>query len=483
MSPDGASVKTPADTTDGLGPVAAGYGPVGIVRELARDLLRQRRLRADEAGAVELALRTRDWPRVRLCLEVAMARRPEPAPARAAAVAHPGPASPPAAPVSPPVLPAVTPADGPASARAADAGAHRGVPDDTHEAGIAQEAERKPEADGAQEADIAPGLLRLVLHLFDALARLAGNDEHFAQRFRPIREMLAARLTPERLVEADACITTLIEQQLGVQQNLKDARDSLKDMLGLLVDRIGSVGDSTARFGQRIGAYQQELDGTPDAAALRRVSGALLADTRQVAEQIRSTQQDLAAARAKVDSYEKRVRSLEQELAQTVRMVQNDPLTRSLNRRGLDEVFRVETARAARYRMPLVLAMIDLDDFKAINDRLGHAAGDRALVHFVTTAQACLRPTDAMARSGGEEFVIVLPATGMEHAVDAVRRILRELARSPFAHEDQQIGLTFSGGVAQWQPGETLDQVLRRADAAMYDVKRKGKNRVEPAVA
>jgi diguanylate cyclase len=464
MSPEGAGVKTPADTADVFGPVGAGYGPVGVVREMARDLLRQRRLRPDEAGRVELALRTRDWATVRLCVEVAMARRPEPAPARAAEVARPAPAAAPAA-----QAPAAVP---PAAPRAAAAGA-----------GDATNAAAPAGAQGAaHDADITPGLLRLVLHLFDALTRLAGNDELFAQRFRPIREMLGARLTPERLVEADACITTLIEQQLGVQQNLKDARDSLKDMLGLLVDRIGSVGDSTARFGERIGAYQQELAGSPDAAAVLRVSGALLADTRQVADQIRSSQRELAAARAKVESYEKRVRILEQELAQTVRMVQNDPLTRALNRRGLDEVFRVETARAARYRVPLVLAMIDLDDFKAINDRLGHAAGDRALVHFVTTAQACLRPTDAMARSGGEEFVIVLPATGIDHAVDAVRRIQRDLARCPFVHEDQQIGLTFSGGVAQWQPGENLDQVLRRADAAMYDVKRKGKNRVELAV-
>jgi len=449
MSPEGTGLKTATEPADVFGPAGVGYGPVGIVRELARDLLRQRRMRADEAARVESALRTREWPTVRLCVEVALARRPEsarPADTPRPAAAAPAAPSPDTMPTAPPACP--------------------------------QHAAAEQDAPGA---DVAAGLLRLVMRLCDGVARLSGDDRNFAQRLGPIRQALASRLTPERLVEAEAQITLLIEQQVAVCQNLHDARNSLKDMLGQLVERLGSVGDSTTRFGERIGAYQQALAGTPDAAAVLRVAGALLADTRQVSEQIHASQRDLAATRAKVESYERRVRILEQELAQTVRMVQNDPLTRAFNRRGLDEVFRVETARALRYRMPLVLAMIDLDDFKRINDGLGHAAGDRALVHFVTTAQACLRPTDAIARSGGEEFVMVLPATGVDEALEAVRRIQRELARSPFVHEERSVGLTFSGGIARWRPEETLDQVLRRADATMYEVKRKGKNLVELA--
>jgi len=122
--------------------------------------------------------------------------------------------------------------------------------------------------------------------------------------------------------------------------------------------------------------------------------------------------------------------------------------------------------------------MIDLDDFKAINDSLGHAAGDRALIHFVTTAQACLRSTELIARTGGEEFVVVFPATGVTDAVDAIRRLQRELTRSRFQFEDQSLVMTFSGGAAAWRDSESLGQILRRADAAMYDAKNSGKNRV-----
>jgi len=149
-----------------------------------------------------------------------------------------------------------------------------------------------------------------------------------------------------------------------------------------------------------------------------------------------------------------------------------------LNRRGLEDLLRIEMARATRYGAPLSLVMVDLDDFKAINDSLGHAAGDRALVHFVTTAQACLRSTERIARTGGEEFVIAFAATPVEDAADAVRRLQRALAASAFEHEGQSRVLSFSGGATAWLAGEALEQTLRRADAAMYAAKRAGKNRV-----
>jgi diguanylate cyclase len=83
-----------------------------------------------------------------------------------------------------------------------------------------------------------------------------------------------------------------------------------------------------------------------------------------------------------------------------------------------------------------------------------------------------------ISRTGGEEFVVVFPATSASDAIDAVRRMQREMARSPFVFEGQSRNITFSGGAAQWLAGESLAQVLRRADTAMYDAKRQGKNRV-----
>jgi diguanylate cyclase len=425
--------RSPGEAGDVLGPVGGGHGPAGVIRELARDLLRQQRLEVSEAGRIEVALRDHDWPTVRTYIELALGRASG---AVAPAAAAPAPAASAAA-----ATPAAT-----AAAKDGD--------------------------------EAAAGLLRILLQLCDALPRLLVNDPDLADRLGPIRTLLTARPTRERLEEVEARLAAVLEQQIALQMNLQDARSSIKDMLGLLVQRLGSVGASTERFQTQVGAYQQELAGQPGPEALGRVVDGLLRDTRAVSLEIRQSQQDLADARRKVEAYEMRVRALEQELAQTSRMVQNDPLTHALNRRGLDEVFRIEVSRAVRYQVPLTVVMVDLDDFKSINDTLGHAAGDRALIHFVTTAQACLRSTELIARTGGEEFVLAFPATPVESAVEAVRRLQRELARNEFVHDGNVRTLTFSGGATTWADGENLAQTLQRADAAMYAAKRAGKNRV-----
>lgn len=436
MTPAGPKRGRAPERPQARGSEADMAGPAAVVRELARDLLRQKRLTVEEVGHVDMALRGNDWLTVRSYVDVGLARRSPTGSARGKA-------------------------GGAGSAPAASA---------TEPAEAAQAA-------GEREA-ITAGLLRLVLRFCDSLPRLVISDQSLAERLAPIRMLLGGRLSTQRLGEAEERIASLLDQQIEMQRSLEEARSSLKDMLSMIVDRLGSVGNSTARFQQRISTYQQELVGQPDALVVARVVGGLLADTKQVAEEIHKSQQDLAEARRKVESYELRVRSLEHELAQTARMVQNDPLTHALNRRGLDEVFRIEVSRSSRYRVPLTVVMIDLDDFKAINDHLGHAAGDRALIHFVTTAQASLRSTELIARTGGEEFVVVFPATGLTESVDAIRRLQRELARSRFQFEGQSRVMTFSGGAAAWREGESLAQILRRADTAMYEAKNGGKDRI-----
>jgi diguanylate cyclase len=459
--------------------VGAGQGPAAVIRELARDLLRQGRLQVSEAGRIEVALRDHDWPTVRTYIELALGRG-----AGAGPAAVPDPAAPdlttPATPAT-----AATPATRlPAAPAASSARAAPATP----AVSATPAASARPAASTAPAVAIASaaydneaaaaGLLRILLQLCDALPRLLVHDPDFSDRLGPVRTLLTARPTPERLGEVEARLAAVLDQQIALQANMQDARSSIKDMLGLLVQRLGSIGTSTERFQEQVGSYQRELEENPDRDALQRVVGGLLRDTRAVSLAIHQSQQDLAEARRKVEAYEMRVRALEQELAQTSRMVQNDPLTHALNRRGLDEIFRVEVSRAVRYQVPLTVVMIDLDDFKAINDTLGHAAGDRALIHFVTTTQACLRSTELIARTGGEEFVLAFPATPVESAVEAVRRLQRELARNAFVHDGNVRVMTFSGGATTWVDGESLAQTLQRADAAMYAAKRAGKNRV-----
>jgi diguanylate cyclase len=125
----------------------------------------------------------------------------------------------------------------------------------------------------------------------------------------------------------------------------------------------------------------------------------------------------------------------------------------------------------------LAVALIDIDNFKKLNDSLGHAAGDRALKALAAAVRERLRPVDHLARFGGEEFVVLLPATPPDEAQAALTRLQRSLSEALFLHENREVFVTFSAGVTAWRSGEPLQSALERADEALYEAKRSGKNR------
>jgi diguanylate cyclase (GGDEF)-like protein len=148
-------------------------------------------------------------------------------------------------------------------------------------------------------------------------------------------------------------------------------------------------------------------------------------------------------------------------------LVQEDALTGAINRRGLEDAMPVEFSRAQRSEEPLTLVMIDLDHFKRYNDRRGHPAGDALLRGAAQAWRKQLRPTDMLVRYGGEEFTLVLPGTDADQAAQLVDR-LRPLV------PDRQ---TFSAGIATWDGRETATEIVQRADQALLQAKKAGRNR------
>ena len=154
-----------------------------------------------------------------------------------------------------------------------------------------------------------------------------------------------------------------------------------------------------------------------------------------------------------------------------------DSLTQIANRRGLQQAFEVEREKLDREGGELALGLLDIDNFKRLNDSLGHAAGDQALKALADHVKDSLRPVDLVARYGGEEFVVVLPGTPVEEAQQVLTRLQRTLSQSLFMHESEQVFVTFSAGVTAYRAGERIEQALERADEALYEAKRGGKNR------
>ena len=159
-----------------------------------------------------------------------------------------------------------------------------------------------------------------------------------------------------------------------------------------------------------------------------------------------------------------------------------DPLTGVLNRAGYTETVIKLFARWKRYGGALTLAVIDLDLFKDINDRYGHAAGDRVLATVATKLKEVLRESDVLCRYGGEEFVLLLPETTVTDARALLEKLRLHIEQCPFRHKDTPVRVTLSCGIAQFHASDTVEPVFERADQAMYRAKSGGRNcvRTEP---
>jgi diguanylate cyclase len=270
----------------------------------------------------------------------------------------------------------------------------------------------------------------------------------------------------------------MIMKQGVIKHSLEDAKAVLKQMLSTLVDRLGVMSDATGGYHKKIESYMEEINSTENFTKLSHVVKGLLSDARGMSTDILRAREELVDTRQRVRAQDSKIHELETELVRVSELVRTDPLTAALNRRGFEEAYTVELARAERSATKLCVALIDLDDFKRLNDANGHQAGDDALVHLVAVIKEMTRPTDAVGRYGGEEFVILFPDTELAGAAHVTTRIQRSLTKRFFLHNNERLFISFSAGVAEVDHNLGLAEALERADKAVYEAKAAGKNRV-----
>jgi len=169
----------------------------------------------------------------------------------------------------------------------------------------------------------------------------------------------------------------------------------------------------------------------------------------------------------------------EKDDAEMARLASTDSLTGLPNRHAFLERAEIARQSALRQRQPLALAMMDIDHFKQINDRFGHASGDEALTVFARTARETLRAHETIGRLGGEEFAMVLPGTDLAGALQAAERLRLAVRESIVITSGTPYTMTVSIGVVVLDPNETLGMALARADHALYAAKSAGRDRVE----
>lgn len=340
----------------------------------------------------------------------------------------------------------------------------------------------KFDAYGESGLKLQQGLLKLLNMLMDSTGELLSEDQWIGVQISKLRETISKPLDHQVIAQAEHYLEEITQRQEIIGRSLSEAKVTLKQMVTSLIANIEGLTNTTGEYQNKLEQYSEKISNTDDIKELNQLLVLIMEETSQMQKSTLNYRNDFLAARAEVSLAQNKINQLETELHEMGEKVHEDHLTGILNRRGLDNAFDRETSRSMRHQVPLCFALLDIDNFKLLNDTHGHQVGDDALVYLVESVKETTRPEDIVSRYGGEEFVILLPNTKLEEAVLILSRIRRNLTKKFFLHENKRLLITFSAGVAQLQPGESQESIFKRADEALYRAKRGGKNQILTSV-
>jgi len=280
--------------------------------------------------------------------------------------------------------------------------------------------------------------------------------------------------------------TPLVERRVNsaYRLHLDRKRDEIAKLQEMLSKNAAAAITQNREFGALLQielVALQQAEGVQEVENLRQILiGAI--------EELIQGQRSLDVKLHKTSDYLKLIRSDSQRLHDELNKVRllslTDEYTGLPNRRAFMRQLRDEIGRAQRYGLPLALALIDLDEFKSINDLYGHAAGDEVLRCYATNVLSILRHHDMVARYGGEEFAVLLPNTVESGAVSAIYKVKKRAQQTHCELNGKTLAVpTFSTGVTMYVPGETHISLIDRADRALYRAKHLGRNRIEVILA
>ena len=328
------------------------------------------------------------------------------------------------------------------------------------------------------QAEIKTVLLQLLHLVFTNIGELCMDDQWLRGQIDALIEASTPPLSLRRLDDVQRRLVDVISKQSEAKERAFEAQAQMRQLLAAFVDRLSLMGESSGIYHGKIEECARQIEQVTSIEELGPVLQTALSATRSMALDTQNSRDQLQSMRDKTAQAEVEISKLHLELDRVSAQARHDPLTGALNRRGMDEAIQREIANARRKGSPLCLALLDIDNFKKLNDDLGHEAGDEALTHLANVTRESMRPQDTLARYGGEEFVIVLPDTLLELGVGTLTRLQRELTKKFFLRDNQKVLITFSAGVAQIGADESGGDCIKRADQAMYLAKRNGKNRV-----
>lgn len=249
-----------------------------------------------------------------------------------------------------------------------------------------------------------------------------------------------------------------------------------REIIDLLTEAITGLKSDSEDLTEEVYASSDAIEAIIRLDDIKKIKDALRSEVSALREVIQEKED---RDRHRLDHLSEQVKSLNAELEKALSAAQKDGLTGAFNRKAFDIKLRqfFENTAGARF----CLLMIDIDDFKAINDTYGHPVGDRVLVSVVHKCQQCIRNEDFLARYGGEEFAVLLSGASLRNATKRAKQICKVIAAARYTidpeHSGSDLSVTVSIGVGAARMGDTAEALIARADAALYQAKKTGKNK------
>jgi diguanylate cyclase len=267
---------------------------------------------------------------------------------------------------------------------------------------------------------------------------------------------------------------------LSYRRHLDEKRQGIQRIQHALAQQVTASIKISQDFGTLLDRQHQTLQQSGSAQDFESTRQHMTQETEKLLDAHRKLSAKLDETHNYLRVIEADSQQLSDELTRIHLLSLTDDLTGLPNRRAFMRRLQDEVGRVQRYGNPLTLALIDLDGFKAVNDKFGHAAGDEVLRVFSGEILSIFRHHDLVARYGGEEFAVLLPNTHIEGALRALRKVQKRAEETSFQQGGSTLPLpSFSAGLSLYRPGETPENFIQRADHAMYRAKRLGRNRIE----
>ncbi len=329
-----------------------------------------------------------------------------------------------------------------------------------------------------EQAEVKIVLLDLLHLILENVSALTLDDSWLKGQVDGLLAAVEPPLDLRRLDDVKRRVREVMARQSVAKARKQEAQEEMRRMLSDFIGRLSSMSESSHTFQHKIEESARRMEDIKTIEDLSPLLNDIITTARDMAKQTSQEHDQLELLKNKASATEEEIAKLQQELLRASDSARHDPLTSALNRKGLEEALIREVAIMRRKETPLSVAFLDIDNFKKINDQLGHESGDAALIHLVNIVRLSLRPGDTLARYGGEEFVILMPDSVLGDAIKAMQRCQRDLTKRFFLSGNEKVLITFSAGVAQLSREESGVDAIRRADQAMYLAKRTGKNRV-----